>query len=176
MSGMASLLKTATSDRTFVFFGVIRSGGTRALQRTMAGARLEELIIWQLACELRDSIASAVSSGSAQKDWDFRNQIERSSRSIASNIAEGYGYFRPRLFAKHLRIARASTMETRNHVLEGANKHFSAAETAAFLRLCKRIVPGISRLVIYLDSCPADLDLSPKCPPPRARNDETSEP
>ena len=64
-----------------------------------------------------------------RRDWDFRNQIERSSRSIASNISEGYGYFRPRQFARYLRIARASTMETRNHILEGQNKHFSSDET-----------------------------------------------
>jgi len=127
----------------------------------MAGAKLEELIIWQLACELRDGIQSAVSDGSAQNDWDFRNQIERSSRSIASNISEGYGHFRPRQFARYLRIARASTMETRNHILEGQKKHFSSDDSARFLRLCKRIIPGISSLVKYLDSCPADLDVRP---------------
>ena len=117
----------------------------------MAGAkRLEELIIWQLACELRDGIALAVANGSAKTDWDFRSQIERSSRSIAANISEGYGYFRPRQFAKYLRIARASTMETRNHVLEGRKKHFSSDDSARFLRLCKRLVPGISSLTNYL--------------------------
>jgi hypothetical protein len=52
-------------------------------------------------------------------------------------------------------------METRNHVLEGQKKHFSPEDTARFLRLCKRIIPGISSLVNYLDSCPAELDLRP---------------
>ena len=126
----------------------------------MAGAkRLEELIIWQLACELRDGIAAAVSNGSAHADWDFRNQIERSSRSIASNISEGFGHFRPRQFAKYLRIARASTMETRNHIIEGRAKHFSSEDSARFLRLCKRIIPGTSSLIEYLDSCDRNLDL-----------------
>ena len=141
----------------------------------MGGAkRLEELIIWQLACELRDGIAAAVSNGSAHTDWDLRNQIERSSRSIASNISEGYGHFRPRQFAKYLRIARASTMETRNHILEGQKKHFSSDDTARFLRLCKRIIPGISSLVKYLDSCPPDLDLRPSAR--REGDRRTSEP
>jgi four helix bundle protein len=91
----------------------------------------------------------------------FGGQIQRSSRSVAANIAEGYGYFRPRLFAKHLRIARASAMETRNHIIEGRTKHFSPEDSARFLRLCKRIIPGTSRLIEYLDSCDPNLDLRP---------------
>jgi four helix bundle protein len=159
---MASLPKSRRQTRTFVFSGLIRRGGTRALCSGMAGAKqLEELIVWQLACELRDGIAAAVSKGSAQIDWDFRNQIERSSRSVAANIAEGYGHFRPRQFAKYLRIARASTMETRNHVIEGRVKHFSSEDSARFLRLCKRIIPGTSSLIEYLDSCDPDLNLRP---------------
>jgi four helix bundle protein len=128
----------------------------------MAGAkRLEELVIWVLACELRDGIYAAVSRGSARNDRDFRSQIERSSRSIASNIAEGYGYFRPRQFAKHLRIARASAMDTRNHIFEGRTKYFSPEDSARFLRLCRRIIPGTSSLIEYLDSCDPNLDLRP---------------
>ena len=138
--------------------------------------RLEELIIWILACELRDGIWPAVSRGSVRHDWDFRNQIVSSSRSTAANIAEGYGYFRPRQFARHLRIARASAVETRNHLLDGQTKnYFSSEDAKQFFRLCRRLIPGISRLIEYLDSCDPNLDLRPPSSPrkkPRRRPPE----
>ena len=129
----------------------------------MAGAkRLEDLVIWQLACELRDGISAALSAGTGARDWDFKGQIGRSSRSVPANIAEGFGYFKPRPFARYLRIARASAMETRNHLLEGRTKgHFSAIQAAHFLRQASRVLGGTSKLIRYLDSCDPNMDLYP---------------
>jgi four helix bundle protein len=121
--------------------------------------RLEDLVIWMLACELRDGLSKALATGSGARDQDFRWQIESSSRSIASNIAEGFGYFRPRQFAKYLRIARGSAMETRSHVNEGRGKHFTAADATRFFRLTVRIITGTSSLIRYLESCDPNLDL-----------------
>ena len=119
---------------------------------------LEELQIWQLACQLRDEIEVAVGTGTAAHDSDFRDQIERSSRSAPANMAEGFGYFKPRQFAKHLRIARASLMETRSHIHEGKRRHFSVAQANHMQTLAIRTIRGTSSLIRYLDSCPADLD------------------
>ena len=130
----------------------------------MASAkRLEDLVIWQLACELRDGISAALSTGTGASDWDFKGQIGRSSRSVPANIAEGFGYFKPRPFAKYLRIARASAMETRNHISGGSTKgHFSVLEAREFLRQASRILAGVSKLIRYLDSCDPNMDLYPR--------------
>ena len=126
----------------------------------MASAkRLDDLVIWKLACELRDAIAAAVEGGSAAKDFEFRDQILASSRSTAANIAEGFGHFRPRSFARYLLIARASLMETRNHVLGEGEKHFSSSDLERFRVLIIRLLKGISSLVRYLKRCPPDIDL-----------------
>src|SRR5687767_13349462 len=108
----------------------------------MASAkRLEELVIWNLACELRDDIGELIARGAGGGDWDFRNQIVRSSRSTAANIAEGFGHFRPRPFANHLRIARASAMETLNHSHEAGEKdYFQHDKFTRFIRLSCRIL------------------------------------
>jgi four helix bundle protein len=119
---------------------------------------LEELVVWQLACELRDAIAVAVEAGSATRDFDFKDQILRSSRSTAANIAEGFGYFRPRPFANYLLIARASLMATKNHVLGAGRHHFLASDQRRFRILIFRLQKGIASLVRYLRSCPPDMD------------------
>jgi four helix bundle protein len=143
----------------------------------MASAkRLEDLVVWQLACQLRDGIGAALLVGTGARDWNFRGQIERSSRSVTANIAEGFGYFKPRPFAKYLRIARASAMETQSHIVEGrTRKHFSPAEAKHFYRLSSRVLGGVSRLICYLDSCDPDMDLYPPDKPngkPRTPNPE----
>jgi four helix bundle protein len=139
--------------------------------------RLEELIVWNLASQLRDEIGELIRRGAGGRDWDFRDQIVRSARSTAANIAEGFGSFRPRPFANHLRIARASGMETLNHVLEaGKKQYFSPDDVTQFRRLSGRILRGVSRLIIYLESCDPNLDFrgnvappSPAPPPPAKR-------
>ena len=120
--------------------------------------RLEDLVTWQLACALRDAVEEIVEDGSANRDFEFRDQILESSRSGPSNVAEGFGHMRPRQFARHLRIARASIMETANHIHNGAKKHFSESETERLLILVKRTLGAMRNLLKYLDSCPPDLN------------------
>jgi len=49
--------------------------------------RFEEIIAWQKAKELATAIYSHFKSN---KDYDFRDQIQRASVSIMNNIAEGF--------------------------------------------------------------------------------------
>ena len=47
----------------------------------------EELVVWQIARDLTQEIYSALSQN---KDFGFRDQIQRASISIMNNIAEGF--------------------------------------------------------------------------------------
>lgn len=114
--------------------------------------------MWQLACELRDDVEAAVRGGSARCDLDFREQITRSSRSTPANIAEGFGHFKPRQFARYLRIARASAMETQSHIHAGAGQHFQAAEVIKLLGKTRRTLAALSRLIRYLEACDTKFD------------------
>ena len=131
--------------------------------------RLEDLIIWTLACELRDGIADALAASPVPVDPDFYGQITRSSRSVPSNLAEGFGHFKPTQFARYLRIARASAVETRSHIKEGRRRYFSAADASRFHRLTVRVIAGSSSLIRYLDSCDPEIDLWPDRPPATRR-------
>ena len=115
----------------------------------------EELIIWQLGSELRDGIFKLTEHGPASRDFEFRKQIRSSSSSVPSNIAEGFAYYKPRLFARHLRIAIASLDETKGHLQDGAGVkgYFDPNQAGTLIRLTCRTLRGSKRLLRYLDSC-----------------------
>lgn len=63
------------------------------------------IIAWQLAFELEEKVIALIArSPLAQKDVDFRNQLSDASRGVPSNIAEGYGRYRPAEIARFLDI------------------------------------------------------------------------
>ena len=114
--------------------------------------RLEELEVWQLGTELRDLVVASIERYGAGMDRDFRDDLLRSSRSIPANAAEGFGHFEPGPFAKYLRIARASAMETKSHLLE-CRSFFPADDVVRMLELTRRTLAALAGLIRYLESC-----------------------
>ena len=114
--------------------------------------RLEELEVWQLGTELRDFVVASIEKYGGGMDRDFRDDLLRSSRSIPANAAEGFGHFEPAQFAKYLRIARASAMETKSHLLE-CRPFFPAADVVSMLELTRRTLAALAGLIRYLDAC-----------------------
>ena len=121
----------------------------------MAGARrFEDLLAWQLASELSAALSTQTDRGRASKDRIFCEQISRSADSGPANIAEGFGRFAPREFARFLRIARGSLLETRSHILKGISKgYFTEDEGKSLLHLQSRATGAVTSLMRYLDSC-----------------------
>jgi four helix bundle protein len=117
--------------------------------------RYEELVVWQLSARLRDAIFVLTKDGPASRDFTFRDQIRDSSSSAPSNISEGFAFYKPKLFARHLRIAIASLAETKNHLQDGAGekRYFNQNEAARLIKLNERALKAAKRLLRYLDSC-----------------------
>ena len=69
----------------------------------------EELEVWKRACRLAVRVYEALQES---RDFGLRDQMQRASVSIASNIAEG-AERGPREFAHFLKIARGSAAELR---------------------------------------------------------------
>ena len=116
--------------------------------------KYEELICWQLSAQLRDEIIALTQDGSAARDVEFSKQIRKSSSSSASNMAEGFGAFYPKEFARFGRIARRSLIETRNHLNDGQTRgYFSADTVKRLIHLSFRAQKAMTRLIKYLDSC-----------------------
>ncbi len=74
--------------------------------------KFEDIIAWQKARKLTDMIYK-ISSDGYLKDFWFRNQIQRASVSIMSNIAEWFERQTNKEFKQFLFIAKWSCWEVR---------------------------------------------------------------
>ena len=126
------------------------------LQRCSMGGvyKYEDLWVWRLSAQLRDEIFALTERGQASRDFKFRDQSRDSSSSAPRNISEGFALYKPRLFAKHLRVALGSLAETKNHLEDGGTKknYFSPEDTGRLIRLTHRAITAGKRLLRYLDS------------------------
>jgi four helix bundle protein len=83
-----------------------------------------ELVCWQLSYALKCEMFTFTATGPAAKDFKYRDQIRDSSASAPRNIAEGFGRFRSRDSARFYEIARASLIETKNHLIDGHDRGY----------------------------------------------------
>jgi len=83
-----------------------------------------DLVCWQLSYELKCEVFAFTDKGSVSKDFKYCDQIRDSSASAPRNVAEGFGRFTPGEFAQYLKWARASLMETQNHLIDGRDRGY----------------------------------------------------
>ena len=121
----------------------------------MAGARqYDELEVWQLAAQLRRRVQALTAADWPARDVTLRDQLMAAAASAPSNIAEGFGHFNPRQFARFTRIARGSLVETRNHLDDAAERGLISPADAAELRtLTSRAIGATTAFLRYLESC-----------------------
>ena len=76
-----------------------------------------ELVCWQLSVQLRDELIAITDRPAFSRNFKLCEQVGDSTRSAASNIAEGFGRS-DREFRRYLEIAIGSLKETENHLDE----------------------------------------------------------
>ena len=78
-------------------------------------SNFEDLTIWQDARQLLKEIYSIfMIKGLAQRDYGFRDQLQRAALSVMNNIAEGFERSSKADFARFLDIAKGSCGEVRS--------------------------------------------------------------
>jgi four helix bundle protein len=75
--------------------------------------RFEEIIAWQKAKEMTTQIYTLFKDN---KDYGFKDQIQRASVSVMNNIAEGYERKSNTEFRQFLYIAKGSCGEVRSMI------------------------------------------------------------
>jgi len=83
--------------------------------------RFEDLIAWQKARELVVSVYALTREGDFSKDFGLRDQIQRASVSIMSNLAEGFERGSRPDFHRFVVIAKASCAEVRSQLYIAAD-------------------------------------------------------
>jgi four helix bundle protein len=140
----------------------------------MIAQRYQDLDCWQLSNELKQRVYAFIAAPPASKDFEFCDQIRGSARGAPRTIAEGFGRFRPREFARYLEFARASLIETQNHLGDALDSDYiSAEEHAALYKLADRAIGASTRLHQYLKTCKEwPGTKTPGTPNPRTKHPE----
>jgi four helix bundle protein len=144
----------------------------------MIAHRYEDLDCWQLSNELKQRVYAFIATPPASKDFEFCDQIRDSARGAPRTIAEGFGRFRPKEFARYMEFARASLMETQNHLGDALDsKYITTEEHAALFKLADRAIGASTRLHQYLKTCKQwPGTRNPRTPNPRTKNPRTKNP
>ena len=122
----------------------------------MGARRYQDLVAWQLANELKQKVYALVDQSTARDDRKFCDQIKDSAASALRNLAEGFGCYLHPEFARYTRIAKASLIETQDHLGDGVDRrHWSNREAASLQELADRAVGACVRLQRYLESTDA---------------------
>ena len=86
-----------------------------SMNKTFKG--FEGLQVYQAARQFRIKISALAKTFPEHEMYKLNSQIIRSSRSVAANIAEGYGRFHYQEFIQFCRQARGSLTETLEHLI-----------------------------------------------------------
>ena len=119
----------------------------------VAGARhFTELIIWQLADQLREEVFTLTKQRPLAGDFKLRSQIDDAADSACRNIAEGFGCGSHREFARFVRIGRRSLNELQDGFRSALLKrHIQEPDLARARALLRRLYPAIAAFLRYLD-------------------------
>jgi four helix bundle protein len=121
----------------------------------MIAPRLEDLVIWQLADEIRRRVHEISATPDIARDFKFRDQLRDAASSIPRNIAEGFGRYRHGEFAQFLFIARGSLFELRDILRDGRSRRLLNEKSVKEIDwLCVRTRIGMTRLIRYLKTTP----------------------
>ena len=112
--------------------GSIASAGTPlARQRRVAGKNYQDLLAWQRAMELVETVYRESAAIPPEERYGLTSQMRRAAVSIPSNIAEGQGRHTDGEFLNQLSVAHGSVRELETHTMIAGRLEFIAPSTVA---------------------------------------------
>ena len=113
----------------------------------------EDVWLWQQA---PFPVRSIYDDLLTQKDFGFRDQIQRASISIMNNIAEGYERQTDKEFLRFLYVARSSCAEVRSMLYLADEFNYATRECIGQMHdTATEIAKLLSGLIKYLKDYPA---------------------
>ena len=111
----------------------------------------EDLPVWQNARELAVQVYRTTSKGKLKDDYGLRNQIQRSTVSISSNIAEGFERGSKRESIQFLYVAKGSAGELRSQLFIAKDiGYMDKSDFKVLLNSATTVSKQISGFIEYL--------------------------
>ena len=118
-------------------------------------SRLEDLVAWQLAVQLRRLTHRYCRKPAIKRDFKFHDNLADAASSAPRNIAEGYGRKYHREFARFAIIARGSEQEVLESLAEARERDYiNAIEFDAGDHAARKALIVLNGLIAYLESTP----------------------
>ena len=120
-----------------------------------AARHFKELLVWQIADELRVETLKLTRHPEIARRFKFRDQVEDAADSICRNVAEGFAADTHGQFAAYLRVSRRSLDELKDALRSVEEKEAAPAPAIVVAqRLIRRLRPPLDRLIVYLERTP----------------------
>lgn len=87
-----------------------------------------DLVVWQLARDLRKSAHDLTSRFPADERFVLTQQLKRAAISVTANIAEGFGRYSYQENLQFCRQARGSAYEVRDHLSTARDSSYISVE------------------------------------------------
>ncbi len=119
----------------------------------MGVKRFTDLRAWQAYDVYKKAIYRLCGEGPLSRDWDRRSQLEKSAAGAQANVAEGFGRFNPADSARFTVMARASLIESQNHLRDAVDKGYITEDTRLeHDKLAEVALSAVTGLMLYLQS------------------------
>src|SRR3954471_4474296 len=119
----------------------------------MGVQRFTDLRAWQTCNAYKNAVYRLCKTGPLSRDLKLRRQLEDAVAGPPANVAEGFGRFSPPDFARFLVIARASLIESQNHLRDAVDKeHISEDVRVEHDQLAEAALQETTGLMEYLQS------------------------
>lgn len=119
----------------------------------MGVKRFTELRAWEACDAFKKAIYRLCATGPMARDFDRRSQLEKSAKGPPAHLAEGFGRFNPADFARFTVMARASLMESQNHLRDAVDRgHITEATRLECDALAETALREVTGLMEYLQS------------------------
>jgi four helix bundle protein len=142
-------------------------GNRVASNASMAGWKdFREIVAWRYARDLKIRVDVFLERPNVRSKYKLYDQLHDAVRSAPRNIAEGFGKFGNKEFARYARIAKGSEIEVLNHLLDLRDQRFiSEDELMLSEHAARKALKAVVGLIRHLES-------TPDPPRPPKRDDE----
>ena len=119
----------------------------------MGVRRFIELRAWQACDAYKKAVYRMRDAKPHLREWRRWPQFEDSVAGPPAHIAEGFGRFSPPDFARYCVIARASLMESQNHLIDAVDSGYMTEEARSEVNALAEVsLQEVTGLMEYLQS------------------------